>query len=472
MKKVCALLMAVVMLVSMTACAGSNQPAPVVSGEERPGVVAEAEVLGPRDTQPTEPSETPTESVPVETDPVETELPTEPSTEPTETTEPDYPITLNSGYRYQDYVLRKALKSNAVFSGETFLMALDMWRELIDTPDRDVYKKYISRDYLGFDPTAEMVFLNRMWVDSSVNTVFGSNPRLAALLQQIDMTDPSSMTVKNNWVSQQTNGYINYTPSVYTESTKLDMMSVAYFCDTWLNGAKPYDSKTRIFYNADGTETKTVMIRDESLTYWNLGNATAYCMYFNGGNYMMVVVPDKNVSMTDVDVHKLMVGDVTSRKAHVRFYMPSFAVESTYVIRPSDMMLPVGKVLADLMTGLPANFEPTFSQIVKLSISAYGAGPAYDEKKLELQSDYSDDLDVINIICDRPFMYYIGDAENEDILFFGVVNQISEDMAITPEMIDMQEVPSSEPDRTDENANGEDAESGANVVTTPSVNNG
>jgi serine protease inhibitor len=40
---------------------------------------------------------------------------------------------------------------------------------------------------------------------------------------------------------------------------------------------------------------------------------------------------------------------------------------------------------------------------------------------------------VISVICDRPFLYYIGDAENEDIAFFGVVNQITDDMAVTPE---------------------------------------
>ena len=389
----------------------------------------------------------------VEKDPTETESGETEPTEPEETEEPaivapditgettnsddiqtpELNPLVHTGYRFQDFVLRRAGTSNAVISGESLLSAMAMWREMVDAKDGNVIKKYISRDYLNFDSTDSLKLINRIWADESLR-VTASDSRLNGLFESVNMSDPSATSAKNSWVSTATDGFITYTPSSFSENTFMDLMSVAYANDTWVNGTKPYDTKTRIFFNADGTETKTVMFRDEGLTYWELSNAVAYCMYLQNGNYVMFILPDRGVELKDVDVISLMTGKIPSKRAHVRFHAPEFTVESSYMLKMSNFSLPVGSLVANLIAGLPSSYEPVFGQLAKVAITRFGAGTAKSDEELVLPTSYSDDLDVISIICDRPFMYYIGDAENEDIAFFGVINQITKDMVVTPEM--------------------------------------
>lgn len=451
--RIVAALLCVVMVFTLSGCGGQGTSVSVPDTPTSHGVVAKSKILTADQLAAMDGESE--ESEEEEEPPEETEQPeeTETETETPETASPDLSggmsvvapdVTGESGgsgetsgtyttYRYQTFVLDKAKESNAVFSGESFLTSLDMWREMIGGTEQETLKKYISRDYIGFDSTDCMKQIKRIWIDDSLSPINGSENRLSDLFYSIDMGDPSATTAKNSWVAEQTGGYITYTPSNLSEKSVMDLMSVLSFSDGWSGGTKPYDAKNRIFYNADGTESKTVMFRDEGLTYWQLDNAKAYCMYFNDGSYAMIILPDKDVDMADVDVAALMAGQIASKKAHVSFYMPEFSTESTYVLSPSDFSLPVGTVSSSVISGVPSGFTPSFSQVAKIAITHAGAGQAAGGTPISLPSGYDDDLDVVSIVCNRPFMYYIGDAENEDVALFGVVNKLTDDMLVSEE---------------------------------------
>lgn len=336
-------------------------------------------------------------------------------------------------YRFQNFVLNRAGTGNAVISGEALLMSVDMWSEMLTGQTKSIYDAYVGRDYLNFDGTENLTILRRIWADDSLVAAASD---IEDLFYPITMSDASATTEKNNWVAEQTNDYISYTPSTYTDSTVMDMMSVIALKDTWNTGLKPYDNGTRIFYNADGTETKTVMFRDEGLTYWDLGNAKAYCMYLTNKSYAMFILPNRGVDMTEVDVSGLMTGQISSTSAHVRFYMPEFSVESAYQLTPSNLGLPVGSTDVSVVSGVPTGFEPVFSQLSKLSVSRAGIGDVSADGIGSLPSvDYSDGKAVVDIICDHPFMYYVGDSENADVAFFGVFNQLTPEAAVTLDQI-------------------------------------
>ena len=156
-------------------------------------------------------------------------------------------------------------------------------------------------------------------------------------------------------------------------------------------------------------------------------------MYFAGGNYAMIILPDKGVDPAEVDVAALMAGQIPSEKAHVSFVMPGFSTESTYVLSPKDFDLPVGTVSTSVLSGVPAWFTPSFSQMAKVSLSAGGAGNAQPGAAAQLPTEFDESLDEVSIVCNRPFLYYIGDAENEDVAFFGVLNKLTDEMVVTPE---------------------------------------
>lgn len=457
-RKVTGFLLCLLMVVSLAGCGSSGETVAVPDTPVNQGVAAKttiltadklAELTG--ETEPAEPAEPAEPEEPDETEEPEPTEESEPTEEPDDIGDTSENISIvtpditgeNAGgdtsgasyttYRYQPFVLKAAKESNAVFSGESFLTSLDMWREMISGTEADQLKKYISRDYIGFDSSEQLKLVNRVWIDESLTPANGSDNRLADLFYKVDMGDPSSTTTKNSWVSQQTGGLIPYTPSNFSKSNLMDLMSVVSFSDTWATGTKPYEAKNRIFYNADGTETKTVMFRDEGLTYWDMDNAKAYCMYFAGGNYAMIILPDKGVDPAEVDVAALMAGQIPSEKAHVSFVMPGFSTESTYVLSPKDFDLPVGTVSTSVLSGVPAGFTPSFSQMAKVSLSAGGAGNAQPGAAAQLPTEFDESLDEVSIVCNRPFLYYIGDAENEDVAFFGVLNKLTDEMVVTPE---------------------------------------
>lgn len=413
-----------------------------------------------------EPTETPEPTSEVTETPEVTEAPTEePTPEPTEelTPEPTAEITValvtavpvsgntplppleiptrvpdsalnpmtNTGYRFQNFVLQKAGLYNAVFSGEAILSGLSLWNALTTGAEHDVIDRYVGRDYLSYESSNTLIYARRLWLDTKLTKGSRFPRAMEKFTEQLNMKDPSATSTKNNWVNQITSNYFNYTPSVLDEKTYVDLTSQLYFRDVWKTGQKLYDTKEREFHNLDGSTTSTTMLRDEGLTYWRLSNAVAYCMYFYNGNYLMIVLPDDGVEFSDVDVRSLMTGKVASQKAHIRFFMPGFTTESSYTFHLSDFMLSSGIVDENVVFGLPSNFEPVFTQVDKVSFNQYGCGNVItDEVMKDVPSSYSDDLDVISIVCDRPFMYYIGDAANQDIALFGVLNILPETDAV------------------------------------------
>ena len=344
------------------------------------------------------------------------------------------PIT-NRGYRFQRFVLEKAGKNNAVFSGEAIMSAISLWNTLTIGDEHNVVEKYVGKDYLTYQSTPTLMYIRRLWLDTALTKGSKFPIEIEKYTEMIDMSDTSATAMKNNWLNRATYGHFSYTPSILTNETYVDITSEVVFRDVWKTGVKPYDTTEREFHNADGTTILTNMIRDEGLTYWRMSNAVAYCMYFHNGSYLMVILPDEGVDCQDVDVIKLMTGKIDSTKAHVRFFMPGFSTESVYTLYLTDFMLSGGFVDENALSGLPGNFAPVFNQVDKVSFTNVGCGNVTSEETMpNPPTSYNDDLDVLSIVCDRPFMYYVGDATNQDIAMFGVVNKLSaEDAVLQPQ---------------------------------------
>ena len=343
---------------------------------------------------------------------------------PREASGPDDTAESYQQYRYQKFVLDRAGAENAVFSSESFLTSLDIWREMVKDPAKSSLKQYISRDYISFISTPSLHILNRVWIDDSLSVPDGSLERISGLFFPLDMDAPSAPSVKNAWLSENTNGYLSYFPS---SSSVMDITSERTFSDAW-ETAKTYDTKSRIFYNKDGTESRTVMFCDTGSSYWDLGCADAYAMYFANGFYLMVILPHDGADPADIPVARLMAGQAAPKKSDVRLFLPAFSVESSYQLTCSDFSLPVGSVSETVIQGFPASYEPVFSQTSRFSVSCSGAGETAVQP-----ASVSDDFDGHVILCDRPFLYYLGDPVNEDVVFFGVVNRLTSDMCVTEE---------------------------------------
>lgn len=335
-----------------------------------------------------------------------------------------------SDYAYKAYVLEKAGKSNAVFCGEAFLTQLDIMNSLSG-------EKTETKDYLSMESNDVMKRLNRIWVDDNVS--FAETDKLKGLFYKIDLQSPSALNERNEWLKTGTDGYMTSMPILFNQDAQMDITSVLCFSDKWQGGNKPLDTVKKTFTNADGIQTEITMLRDEGTEYYELSNAKAYKMPFENGNYMTVILPDAGIDMTDINISPLIEDTIEPKQAHVNFYMPELDLESAYSLDLKDFGIQNKKLIADSVSEESSTTSvgttPCFTHVAKLNIGQYGANTDAAENYIDIPESYgeNDNLNIIKLICDKPFMFYIYDAENSEVAYFGVINKMGDTTTATPE---------------------------------------
>lgn len=337
-------------------------------------------------------------------------------------------ITFSGNYTYnfyRDFMLSKSQPNkNLIFSPESLHTALDMYASLADADTGNAITGYLGKSYLAYKSTDAFKIVNRLWVNEAVEFNLPEDHVLNNVLYRMNMQDSGKATKeKDDFVSYNTNGFIDSTPTVLDKDTIFDAMNIIYFKDSWAGGDKSVDTKARTFYNADGTTTNTKMLKDSEGIYRYTDNAQSYTMAYKDGFTFTVILPDKGTDLSSVDIDAF-INDNASYKseADVILYMPEFEGESTYEMYLSEFGLPGGYINPSIYSG---NMSiPEISQIAKIRVDKEGTEAAAVTEIIIKNTSVRPVPEIIELICDRPFLYYITDTANNDIAFIGAVNKI------------------------------------------------
>lgn len=251
------------------------------------------------------------------------------------------------------------------------------------------------------------------------------------LLDFANNPDPSRKTI-NEWVSGETKDKINdlLPENSITTDTRMVLVNAIYFKADWLSPFDANDTYDGTFKLLDGSEVSVPMMGQRMNIPYFVGDgyAAAELPYAGGSAVMTLLVPDEgrfeeiesqlNNEMFDEMLSSLVQADVTLR-------MPKFEYESSFML--SD-------ALAGL--GMPLAFDPdssdfsgmTDQQALYIGNVIHKAFVAVDEKGTEaaaatavIMEGASAIMPENMLVIDRPFMYFIRDAETGQILFIGRV---------------------------------------------------
>ncbi len=329
-------------------------------------------------------------------------------------------------------------KENVIYSPVSLHTAMALYGEMLEDGDakKNLQEYLRGKSYLGYryDHTDVYKSLNTVWANTNKDLHFESLGD-AFPLRMIDMSDPSATDVKNQYVNDATEGFIPSTPTIFTSDTVMDVMNVLYFHDTWMGGDLEEFRDYKEFHNADGTTRSfDYMIGMEMESYLKGQSSVGACLPYENGMEFFVVLPneeDADPASLAADIADYILKPAAtlqtqseeggSLNVHVRF--PEFESKYTTFFEgtkiPGLVASPISPAIydGDLMTQI--------SQVAKIKVDKEGTtAAAVTEITLTDSAMPPAPPEEVNIICDRPFVYFIYDPVNQDIAFLGYVRNL------------------------------------------------
>jgi serpin B len=251
------------------------------------------------------------------------------------------------------------------------------------------------------------------------------------LLDFMSNPEPSRKTI-NAWVSDETEDRINnlLTEGTVTPDTKMVLVNAIYFKADWFDPFDANDTYDGTFHLLDGSEVTAPMMS----MYSNIAYATGdgYSVvelpYAGGSAVMDLLVPDEGkFEEIESQVSDEMLKEALANLAPTMLdlNMPKFEYDSSFLL--SDALSTMG---------MPLAFDPnradfsgmTDEQDLFISDVIHKAFVKVDEKGTEaaaatavIMEGATAIMPENSLIIDRPFIYFIRDAESRQILFIGRV---------------------------------------------------
>ena len=349
----------------------------------------------------------------------------------TVTSEPaDVPVfTEDFSYqRYLDLMLDYADSPNCVFSPESINIAYAIYDELLVPEGQENINKFLGgKPYLEYQSTDVFHIVNRLWYNSNLPFHIENSSVLSelGLGYGLDMSDSEAATnEKNQFVSDNTNGFIDSTPSVFDSETLFDAMNIVYFKDMWLDGDLYLDSEESDFTNFDGSVSKVHMMHDSRGAVYGNGKAISYSLPYNDGFKFTAVLPMEDVDIRDVGIDDFVNHNVELMYNDVRFCMPEFECKNIYQLTNGSFGLPEYNLNPDIYSG--STDPAVISQVARIRVDHEGTEAAAVSEIIKAVNAITPVSDPFYFVCDRPFVYVITDTLNNDIAFIGVVNTMNE----------------------------------------------
>ena len=320
------------------------------------------------------------------------------------------------------------------------LETLDDVRRTLAFSDRQVYQvnaayKALIPLLITLDPSVSMTFANAAWFDSSAapSSTFSQSIKdvFDARVSMLRLTNPSSVTTINDWVSAATNARIRKMVDSFSSDDIALLMNATYFKGRWRAQFDAAKTRSAEFHVA-ASETIQVptMINTEGLARLSGGVTSSLVgeLPFGGDAFVMTVVsPPAGTleamidSLTPTRWRELIYGlQGSTHKLTVQ--LPKFRLETTRKLNADLQTLGMRRPFSDAqlnpMFVAPSNQRVISSVLQKVFIDVNEEGA---EAAAATSVGVSLTAAPPAMIVDRPFIFAIRERLSGTILFIGKV---------------------------------------------------
>lgn len=321
--------------------------------------------------------------------------------------------------------------------------ALQEYLDVLRFGDQTVQKanegaKELTEFLLQVDPKVKMAIANAIWYrqDYQVKVPFRETAETyyKAEVAGIDVFNPQSVNIINNWIDQQTQGLIRDMLDQIPPDAVMYLVNAIYFKADWKYQFDSKKTKKEAFYVSPGKEVQVDMMslgEPSTIKAYPTGDFNYLEIPYSTGQYSMgILLPDGHDIQAveeEITAENLAHWQNQAAERNIILKMPKFKLKQKMENLKED--------LEAMGLNIPFNFDarnftllfdnPT--DLLKISRVIHDAVIEVDEKGSEAAA--ATVVEVIEltslpsgpqtITLDRPFIFFIQEKHSGAILFMG-----------------------------------------------------
>lgn len=302
------------------------------------------------------------------------------------------------------------------------------------------YNKTLRDALLKVDPSTELGIANSIWnksgfpfIQAFINT---NQTYYDAEVSEMDFSDPSTLTVINNWCSEATNGKIPEVLDKIPPEAVSYLINAIYFKGIWQSKFEKKQTANDQFTTAGGSTQMVPMMRQtEEFQYASTENGGYLQLPYGNGAFNMVVI----LPHTGKSVDKLL-GELTIenwkgliyKTCKVNLKLPRFKLACDYqmgkAILPEMGMHKAFTEDADF-SGIAAASPLFISRVIHktfVEVNEEGTEAAAVTAVEILNTSVPAEPEQIDFFVNKPFLFLIKENSTGAILFAGKIGEIND----------------------------------------------
>ena len=285
---------------------------------------------------------------------------------------------------------------------------------------------------LGGNDTVIVKSVNSLWIDDD----FSVRNRYVNLMQKdfdalattLSFSDPSTVQAINNWCSEHTNGKITEIIDKLGANDVMVLVNALYFNAPWLNPFEPRMTSDAEFNGSQKVSKVKMMSRKAYMNYAEYMGCQLVELPYEGGRYSMyVLLPPQDMDINELieylseDAYTTALGALKSTDVLLR--MPKVKVETSLLLNNSlqEMGIRTAFTPAADFSAI-AEMGPLSLGLVKqkcyVDISEKGTEAAA-VTSAQIRMTSARPAPYVKMTVDRPFLFFITDTQESNILFAG-----------------------------------------------------
>jgi serpin B len=285
---------------------------------------------------------------------------------------------------------------------------------------------------LGGNDTITVNSVNSLWIDDD----FSIRNRYVNLMQKdfdalattLSFSDPSTVKAINDWCAEHTNGKITEIIDKLSPNDVMVLVNALYFNAPWLNPFEPHLTSDAQFNGSVKTSDVKMMSRKAYMNYAEYMGCQLVELPYEGGRYAMyVLLPPQDMDINELigylskDAYTTALNALKSTEVLLR--MPRVKVETSLLLNESleEMGIRTAFTSAADFTAI-AEMGPLSLGLVKqkcyVDISERGTEAAA-VTSAQIRMTSARPAPYVRMTVDRPFLFFIADTQESDILFAG-----------------------------------------------------